>query len=215
MIEKIQIVCNDFRESFEQMPIESVGRCFVALFRYANDMDYSEILKDDIIARTFFPTLKAHLDRQENYRSARAENGRKGGAPIGNNNARKQTPTDNQKQSNTTKDNLKQPKTSKNKQKQAPNPNPNPYPNPNKRLYGECANVLLTEEEHSKLIEKGYAGLIEELSLYIASKGDKYKSHYATILGWARRREKVVPINKMSTRTDYDFSELEKQLIKN
>jgi len=30
--------------------------------------------------------------------------------------------------------------------------------------------------------------LIEELGGYIASKGDKYKSHYATIKNWAKRK---------------------------
>lgn len=58
--------------------------------------------------------------------------------------------------------------------------------------YQEFANVnKMTKEEHQKLIEKfGEAGTrdrIENLSLYIASKGDKYKNHYATILAWEKR----------------------------
>ena len=56
---------------------------------------------------------------------------------------------------------------------------------------GEFLNVFLSVEEHKKLQEKfGKAGAvdrIERLSGYIASKGDKYKSHYATILQWARK----------------------------
>ena len=119
MIEKIQIVHRDFKESFESMPLESVGRLTLALFRYANDEDPSGVLADDPIAGTFFPTLKAHIERHEAYRVAMVNNGKRGGAPIGNSNAKK-----------TTKNNLKQPKTTKNEQKQAPNPNPNPYPNP-------------------------------------------------------------------------------------
>jgi len=50
---------------------------------------------------------------------------------------------------------------------------------------------------------------------------EKYKSHYATILSWGRRREKEKPRGEskafkgeMSTR-DYNFDELEKKLIKN
>lgn len=119
MIEKIQIVHRDFKESFESMPLESVGRLTLALFRYANDEDPSEVLEDDPIAGTFFPTLKAHIERHEAYRVAMVNNGKRGGAPIGNSNAKK-----------TTKNNQKQPKTTKNEQKQAPNPNPNPNPNP-------------------------------------------------------------------------------------
>ena len=58
--------------------------------------------------------------------------------------------------------------------------------------YQEFANVnKMTKEEHQKLIERfGEAGTrdkIENLSLYIASKGDKYKNHYATILAWEKR----------------------------
>ena len=69
--------------------------------------------------------------------------------------------------------------------------------------------------------------MIDELSLYIDSKGAKYKSHYSTILAWGRRREKenkVVSMsgqdaknqfNRFKQRDDYNIAELEKKLIKN
>ena len=120
MIEKIQIVHRDFKESFESMPLESVGRLTLALFRYANDEDPSGVLADDPIAGTFFPTLKAHIERHEEYRKTKAENGKKGGGQFGNSNAVRQQAT--------TKNDLKRPKTTKNDQKRTPNPNP--YPNP-------------------------------------------------------------------------------------
>ncbi len=57
-----------------------------------------------------------------------------------------------------------------------------------KKAYGEFKNVLLTGEEHGKLLERfaenGTRERIEALSSYVASKGVKYKSHYATILAW-------------------------------
>jgi uncharacterized protein (DUF1697 family) len=57
-----------------------------------------------------------------------------------------------------------------------------------------AGSVRLTKEEHQKLIEKfgeaDAAERIENLSLYIRSKGDKYKSHYATILNWERMSDK-------------------------
>ncbi|GAJ18569.1 unnamed protein product, partial [marine sediment metagenome] len=61
--------------------------------------------------------------------------------------------------------------------------------------YSEYPNVnKITKEEHQKLIEKfGEAGAkdrVENLSLYIASKGDKYKNHYATILAWEKQDKK-------------------------
>lgn len=63
-----------------------------------------------------------------------------------------------------------------------------------KNIYGEFKKVLLSSEEYEKLIEKigekNTEILITELDTYIASKGKKYSSHYATILTWARSRVK-------------------------
>ena len=58
-----------------------------------------------------------------------------------------------------------------------------------KKAYGEFENVLLTDEEYNKLQNQftDLAQRIERLSLYIESKGAKYKSHYATLLSWARK----------------------------
>lgn len=58
--------------------------------------------------------------------------------------------------------------------------------------YGEFENVNLSEEELEKL--KGrfpydWQERIERLSSYMQSKGKRYKSHYATILNWARKDE--------------------------
>ena len=61
-----------------------------------------------------------------------------------------------------------------------------------KETYGEMENVKLKIEEYQKLTdlmgEKNTHILIFELDTYIASKGAKYRSHYATILNWARRK---------------------------
>lgn len=59
-----------------------------------------------------------------------------------------------------------------------------------KHKYGEFNNVLLTDIEYEKLKEKypsNYQKRIDDLSLYISSKGNKYKSHYHTIISWDRR----------------------------
>ena len=65
-----------------------------------------------------------------------------------------------------------------------------------KNIYGEFKNVLLTDEEYHKLEQANLLPYIEKLSSYIASKGKKYKSHYATILTWSRgdkKTEKPLP----------------------
>ena len=61
-----------------------------------------------------------------------------------------------------------------------------------KNIYGEFENVRLSDVEYKKLLERlpqeAVDGLIEQLDGYIESKGKQYKSHYATILNWARKR---------------------------
>lgn len=64
--------------------------------------------------------------------------------------------------------------------------------NISKKIYGEFEKVLLLDDEKEKLIEKlGEKNtniLIAELDTYIASKGKRYSSHYATMLNWAKRK---------------------------
>lgn len=61
-----------------------------------------------------------------------------------------------------------------------------------KSLFGEFNNVKLSSEEYLKVCgqygDNNANALIEELSGYLASTGKKYKSHYATLLSWARRK---------------------------
>ena len=56
-------------------------------------------------------------------------------------------------------------------------------------------SVFLTKEEHQKLIDKfgeeKTQEWIENLDNYIGSKGKRYKSHYKTILVWAKKSGKT------------------------
>jgi hypothetical protein len=59
-------------------------------------------------------------------------------------------------------------------------------------IYGsQFQKVKLSEDEYQKLIvlfgEKGTTDRIENMDIYLESKGDKYKSHYATLLSWERK----------------------------
>lgn len=63
-------------------------------------------------------------------------------------------------------------------------------PKPTRHKYGSYKNVLLSDEEYTKLTEEfphDYSARIERLSEYIASTGKSYKSHLATIRSWARK----------------------------
>lgn len=65
---------------------------------------------------------------------------------------------------------------------------------PLKLAYGEFKNVMLTDDEFSKLVDKHgkpfVFSLVEEMSAGIEAKGYKYKSHYAAFRTWAERRQK-------------------------
>ena len=63
------------------------------------------------------------------------------------------------------------------------------YKENKKERYGEYNNVRLTTEELEKLkaTYPDWQERIERLSSYMASKGDHYKSHYATIRNWANK----------------------------
>ena len=72
-----------------------------------------------------------------------------------------------------------------------------------KRKYLE--NVLLSDEEYEKLVEKygkwTIERKIEDLNNYIGSKWKKYKSHYFTILE-RLRREWAKPLEKKQEKTE-------------
>lgn len=81
--------------------------------------------------------------------------------------------------------------------------------------YGEFNNVLLTDNEYTKLVERfpmDYQERIESLSQYMKQFGKRYKSHYATILSWARKdrsrkKPEVVPGNFANVAEDWLRSE--------
>ena len=149
-------------------------------------------------------------DKELYERKSRA--GHLGGAPIGNSN-RKQAEIK-QKSSR---------KQAENKQTSSPNtkyqiPNTNNQIN-NKRPYGEFGNVYLTDEEYEKVKSNGWLELLEELSCYIDSKGDKYKKHYSTLVSWNSRRKKdkvkETQFTSGAKGADYDFEEILKRKVVN
>jgi hypothetical protein len=91
---------------------------------------------------------------------------------------------------------------------------------PAKNSYGEFGNVKMTTAEFEKLVQAEGSdranALIEELSSYLASSGKRYKSHYATLLNWGRRKDKEgEPKQKFLTADDIsrrNYEESKKQL---
>ena len=78
----------------------------------------------------------------------------------------------------------------------------------NKSIYGEFKNVLLADKEVELLKEKlpgVYLDWIEELSIAFKAKNYNYKSHYAVILQWSRRRQANTDFNKPKKREIVGF----------
>lgn len=83
------------------------------------------------------------------------------------------------------------------------------------KSYGEFNNVILSDEELSKLKTDvpDYERFIEELSNYMARTAKTYKSHYATIKAWYRRDiqngKQQGTLSAKSDSKDYDMDILE------
>lgn len=66
-----------------------------------------------------------------------------------------------------------------------------------KHRYGDYKHVLLTDDEFEKIKAKfpDWERRINDLDYYLGSKGKSYKSHYMTILKWARDDDQKKKVN--------------------
>lgn len=167
--------------AIKELEDEQLGRLFRALFE--KQLGNEVVLTNDIKIAFNFINNQMVVDNQKYKKKCETlkNNAKKGGAPKGNQNAKKQ------KQPNREKNNLND-----NDNEIIINDNLKEKNKKEKNSFGEFKNVLLSEEELEKLKQRfsDYELRIEKLSNYIASKGDRYKSHYATILNWARNEKK-------------------------
>ena len=197
------ILHEEYRERMKKLSPEKLGKLVQNMFR-VDDGEEVEIFDDeylDLLSETICGRVERDIAKSDVQRANRL------GKTKNNQKKTKEKPKKNQTKTPITNNQL-------------------PITNnqcKDKRPYGECANVLLTDDEYKKITDEGLAGLIEELSLYIASKGDKYRSHYAVIKQWANRRKKEQGMSPVKPnqftqgvmRTEIDFSDLEKRLVKN
>ena len=87
-----------------------------------------------------------------------------------------------------------------------------------KHKYGEYKNVLLSDEELSKLKEEfpDWQNRIERVSSYCASTGKSYKNYLATIRNWARKdqpQEDKLPVYSTENNVAMEKNE-EDELLK-
>lgn len=189
------ILYNSFYEPIKALKNEQLGKLLRAIFNYTIN---GEITQDNEILVAFM-FIKNQIDIDANKwqeeKIKRSEAGKKGMASRWNNN-NNNVITKNNKNNNVINaiTNI------------TDNVNDNVYVNDNdnvinkkkilkeKKSYGEFNNVLLTDEEYAKLEKSNLLMYIDTLSSYIASKGKKYKSHYATILNWSRKEKPTTQI---------------------
>jgi len=79
--------------------------------------------------------------------------------------------------------------------------------------------VFLSDDEHKKLTarygDNNIRSLVAELNDYIGSSGKIYKSHYYTLLSWARRKKlPVLPTSEEITAKEKHRCDKEKQRIR-
>ena len=184
------------QEVFRELSDIDAGKLIKGIFNYVNTGD-SEL--DGYLKIVFIP-IKDYIDKnEENYRK-RCEinklNGSKGGAPKGNNNAKKE------KQPKTTERYPKQPKTSKNNMNnhisyitnhlEEKKDNRGMGEEEKKETFNEKIHfaefVTMTNAEYDKLVStygKEFADqCINTLDNYKGSSGKRYRSDYRAILSW-------------------------------
>ena len=169
-----------FYEAIVELPRDIQGEVFTAIMEYGLNGITTENLKP--IARSILTLIKPQID----VNNKRLENGKQGGAPVGNQNAKKTTESE-------PKNNQKQPK---NNQKQ-PNENVNENVNEKEKNYIKKEKIIkknfgefvtMTDEEYSKLVDTHGSEFVVQcigtLDNYKGSSGAKYKSDYRAILSW-------------------------------
>lgn len=210
------VVYHSYGECFEDLSDEEVGILFKAMLSYSETGEIPEMPKPLKVAFRFIKQqMDANKEKYIEKCNKRSEAGAKGGAPMGNQNAKK----NNQKQAKQAKVDLvelkqaKQADKEEDKKEDKKEISPNgdikkkaaepQSPSPEKesaeqrcksdyRIYGEFKKVKLLETEYSKLAERMGKSSCED---YIArldgwlAEGNTKKNHYATILNWWRRDE--------------------------
>jgi len=202
------ILYKDFKTTIDILTDEQAGKLIKAVFSYVNGR--VEPTFNDSAITIAFSVLKTQLERDlikyKNIVERNQTNGLNGGRPR-----KEKNPKENDKHKKPNGLIKTQEKTQKPKKADSDSDSVRDSDNDsniNKEIveeksdksiakthFGEFNNVLLSDEELKKLKDKTneWDTYIEKLSSYIASKGKRYKSHYATILSWLRKDEKEKP----------------------
>ena len=167
------LLYKDFKSTVDLLSDEQAGKLIKAVFSYVNGR-VEPTFNDGMIVIAF-NILKTQLERDLNKYKGIVKrnqvNGAKGGRPKNNQDEEDKpkepiglngNPTKKQKPKKADSDSVRDSDSVSDK-REIKETTP-------KHKYGTNKNVLLTEEEHNKLIEEGLEEYIENLSFYLASK---------------------------------------------
>lgn len=105
---KVGVIYKEIIEGIKVLPLEQQAKIYNAIFEYQFT---GQITDDDMFVKSFILSHKTNFDNMKSRRITNIENGKKGGAPKGNKNAKKEKSVDNYEE---IKNNRKQPKTTEN-----------------------------------------------------------------------------------------------------
>lgn len=187
---------------------EEAGELFRAILTYANSQEETEF--SDRAMKMYFNRIKKYIDcaneKYEKMIQTRKESGSKGGKSSSKQKKQDTILLEENKQKKQMLNLLDDNKQNKQMQAKASYTDTDTDTDtdtesvirestrektpPHKKKYGENSKVELTDGEFERLAEQMGVSkrdeYIERLDDYIASKGVRYKSHYATIRNWFR-----------------------------
>ena len=160
---------------------------------YAYMFDGEEYTGSNPVIKALLIMAKPYIDKANNRYEAAVENGKKGGAPKGNSNAKKQ-PENNQKTTRKQPENNQ--KTSKNNLTDTVTDTVTDTPKESiaavkrhaRHRFGEFKHVLLSDEEREKLIreygEPSTRSAIRKVDEYCERTGKTYKNYNLVLRKW-------------------------------
>lgn len=166
---------------------------YEAVCEYGINGNMPENLPENLYG--LFILMKPNIDANKKRRKASVENGKKGGAPAGNQNAIKQPKNNPAKQPKSTLNNEYEDEYEEEKENECEYETEG-APSEHKQTYGEFQNVLLTDDELEKLKAAfpDWQERIESVSGYMAKTGKTYANHYAALKSWEMKENQARPI---------------------
>ena len=198
---KVGVLYKEIIDAIRLLPLEQQAKIYNAVFDYQFT---GQITDDDAFVKSFILSHKTNFDNMKSIREINTENGKKGGAKKGNQNARKKKSIDNYEEKQP-----KQPKTIENEQKQ---------PNDNRK---QPTNNLKQEARNKKQEVKSKNNIIPQTQqpsaiapIKVVNKSpqqrifDYFANRYKTLTGFKYKSQSSDFVNLAKLLKDYKEEEI-------